>query len=236
MENVHSSKIYLCTFGTKWFTSSRWRLQQQAYDTGWFRDIFVYGAEDLTDYNHSFESHQGAGYYWWKPVIIKKSLEKIQNGDILLYLDAGFSIFKEHNLKFYSYLESLKDSDVVGFQIASLEKHFTKRDLFRFLDIDSKPYTDSYQMIGGMIFFKKTDFSMNIVSKWEKICTISHMVNDDPSYHDNYNGFIKHRHDQSVISLLVKKYGGKILPFDPTDPHLLGKSPMVATRIYDKEW
>lgn len=236
MSNFDSSKIYLCTFGTKWYTSSRWRLQQQAYDSGWFRDIFVYGADDLTDYAQSFESHRGAGYWWWKPVIVKKSLEKIQNGDILLYLDAGFSIFKEHSTEFFSYLENLKDSDITGFQIANLEKHFTKRDLFRFLDVDNDSCANSYQMISGMMFFKKTDHVMDLVSNWEKVCRISHMINDDDSFYDNYDGFVEHRHDQSVLSLLVKKHGGRILPFDPSDPCFLGSRPMTATRIYDKEW
>ena len=46
--------------------------------------------------NHSSfieNNKKGYGYWLWKPYIIKKTLEKMKKGDILLYLDVKL-IFK----------------------------------------------------------------------------------------------------------------------------------------------
>lgn len=231
----HDKSLHFCTFGNKWFSSSKWRLDQQIRSSGWFKQTFVYGEEDLIGHGRSFADHKGAGYYWWKPIIVKKSLEKINDGDILLYLDAGCSFYPEHKDKFFEYLSYLDTDDFLGFRIAHQEKHYTKRDLFKFLDMDSPDYTDTFQIISGIFFLVKSPQTIELVNKWEKLASIPHLTNDDESFNENYPDFVAHRHDQSLLSLLVKRYGGKALP-DDTDPSLDGTSPIVATRIYDEKW
>ena len=41
---------------------------------------------------------------------------------------------------------------------------------------------------------------------WYEICCDYHMIDDSLSIHKELESFIEHRHDQSVFSLLSKKY------------------------------
>lgn len=226
-------KVHLCTFGNFIYEKTKWRLAQQASDTDWFDKIFVYGENDLKDYDRSFTG-RGAGYWWWKPTIVKKSLDYINDGDILLYVDAGCSLYSQHRDEFYSYIDNFKSTDFVGFRLGNLDRHWTKRDLFKFLDVDRPEFTDTDQTIGGIFFVKKCSWTTMFLDKFEKICSIPHLINDDSSYHPNYDNFQEHRHDQSVISLLTKQLGGVKLP-DYTHPGLDGLRPIIATRLFDKK-
>jgi hypothetical protein len=220
--------IYFCTFGNGRFSDSRYRLAEQVRSSGWFKDIFVYGETDLIEYDKTLEGC-GAGYWWWKPIIIQKTFEKMQDGDILLYLDAGCTFNPTYKDRFFQYIDYLSYDDFLGFEIGLLEKHWTKRDLFKLLNADFFKYTDTNQIIGGVFFLVKSEKTMNLIDEWKTISFIPHCINDHPSYNHNYPGFTEHRHDQSVLSLLVKKYGGKLLP-DETNPIREGY-PILATRL-----
>jgi hypothetical protein len=222
--------LYFCTFGTDNFVLSKKRIENEIRSSGWFKDIFVYGKEDILEYNRSIE-HRGAGYYWWKPTIIKKSLMKINEGDILLYLDAGCSFYPEHKDEFFYYLNELNNTHFLGFKSGFLEKFYTKRDLFKFMDVDTSIYTDTEQIISGIMFMVKSEKTINLVDKWIKLASVTHLINDDESFNDNYPGFLEHRHDQSLLSLLIKKQGGGVFLRDHTNPSLEGKKPITATRI-----
>ena len=56
------------------------------------------------------------------------------------------------------------------------------------------------------IMFVVNKKTRNIVNSWYRIATNYHMIDDSPSLHKNLNCFIEHRHDQSIFSLLTKKY------------------------------
>jgi hypothetical protein len=45
-----------------------------------------------------------------------------------------------------------------------------------------------------------------LVDKWYDIGCNYHMIDDSPSISNNLNYFMRHRHDQSIFSLLTKKY------------------------------
>ena len=50
------------------------------------------------------------------------------------------------------------------------------------------------------------DKTRKLVNEWYNICCNYHMIDDTPSIELNLPGNIEHRHDQSVFSLLTKKY------------------------------
>ena len=41
-----------------------------------------------------------------------------------------------------------------------------------------------------------------------------HLADDTPSQSNNEVGFIEHRHDQSILSLLLKQYGTSVIPLE----------------------
>ena len=47
---------------------------------------------------------------------------------------------------------------------------------------------------------------MDFVDEWLRFAAQSSLIDDSPSKAPNYPGFREHRHDQSIFSLLSKKY------------------------------
>ena len=202
------SKVHFVTFGCDIrFKSSRQRLANEARDSGWFDKIFVYEPSNLLDYKKSF-ANRGAGYWWWKATIQSLALSQIPDGDLLLYLDAGFYINKYAKNIFDQYVDIVNNN--AGFLAfnchKSFEKDWTKRDLFKLLDCDFPEYTESEQIASGLVLYKKNELSIKFLKEYQKVSFIDHAMNDHPSYNENYEGFIEHRHDQSVFGLLAKKF------------------------------
>jgi hypothetical protein len=214
----NNRNIYLVTFGTKGgqsdFSLSRYRLENEARYTGWFSDVFNYTAEDLSSYNRSFTG-TGAGWWWWKSVVCQISLNKIKKDDIILFLDAGCSINIKGEKRFWEYIE-LCDSGpgFVGFggggywsEIGGggvIEKIHTKRDLLLHLGCDSPKYTETTQLGSGLFFVKNNKFGKDLINQFVELSKNEHFLNDSTSSNQEYNEFIAHRHDQSILSLLVK--------------------------------
>jgi hypothetical protein len=131
------SKLYLVIFGDKGtqkdMTLSKYRLAKQAEETGWFDGIFIY---DRNDIRITDDEAGETGFGWWrfKAQIVKLTFDKIEDGDIVLYLDAGCSLNEKGRERFFEYVEICKEGvGFLGFEIGNtLEKTHTKRDLFLF--------------------------------------------------------------------------------------------------------
>jgi len=206
-------KVYLVTFGSKGsthdFTNSRIRLKNQAISTGWFDDVFAFDNSDICSNNRNMNT-SGAGFGWWKPKIIKMVFDKIDDDDIVLYLDAGFSLNKNEiaDVNFLKYVSNCNNGvGFLGFQLGDdvLERQWTKRDLFKFLDCDIPKYTDTPQMASGAFFVKKNKFGIKLIDEFEYLSGIEHLINEYSSYYENYDEYINHRHNQSLLSLLIKR-------------------------------
>ena len=130
----------------------------------------------------------------------------MDNGDILMYADATvvqikslapiFDITKKNNIAAFTINDGKGD-----------ERDATKRDTFVLMGCDDKKYW-SGQLNASHMFFIKNDFTVQFVKEWlmyaedERIITEKENTQGLP----NYDIFVAHRHDQSIYSLLVKKY------------------------------
>lgn len=173
---------------------------------GGFKKVLSYQFEDLEkefvlkNQNH-FKNKRGGGFWVWKPYVILKALETIQEGDYLFYCDSG-SVFKRNLNELISCINP--DQYIVSFELPYLEKEYTKKLTFEELDCHYKEYKDTFQRMSGFILIKNCSASIDFIRKWlwfsEKIELI-----DDTRGDENYAYFIDHRHDQSIFSLLIKK-------------------------------
>jgi hypothetical protein len=149
---------------------------------------------------------RGNGYWLWKPYIVLKTLEQMQDDDYLVYLDSGaFYINKVR------YLIKKMDSDkqdIMAFELPFKERLYTKRDAFVCMECDDVKYSESNQRMATMIIFRKTQKSVNFVREWLKYAQTENIITDGANHlgKGNYKGFRDHRHDQSIFSLLSKKY------------------------------
>lgn len=213
------SKTYLATFGNQHFRIRKEKLSEEAKQSGWFDDIFVYDNEFLLSehfwntngYDYNFRG-VGGGWWRWHPLALQTSLNRMEFGDVLLWLDAGIYINKYGTEHFKHLLNCTENYDIVTWPLNDTpEKINTKRDVFMLLDCDTPEYTDTDQIASGIMFIKKTYKSMFFINEYVKLSKVVHLWDTHPSINPECDGFRGHKHNQSVISVLIKKiYGDDI--------------------------
>lgn len=207
--------IYLCAFANIELMPSIIRFYNQAKESNFFDNIFIYNEYNLPKdekfealLSHKLVPSRGFGYWCWKPFIILKTLENIKDGDILVYADVGCHINKEGEKRFYEYLDIVIEHKALCYKSHWVEAHYTKADLFNYFDkLKDKNITDTSMRPATICIFEKNDINLEFVNKWLQVFYDDFsLVDDTPSKLPNLDGFIEHRHDQSVFSIFSKIY------------------------------
>ena len=238
--------IHLITYGYNKFEHTKKRLYREAYNTGWFDTITLYGPKDLDEdfkfkFKHILEQPRGGGYWIWKSHIINKKLNEIADGDILIYLDAGCTINSSGKNRFDEYIEllNLSNEACLSFQLKFIEKNWTSTEIFNYfnMDINSK-IANTGQIHSTVLIMKNNKKLLNLMDIYNKV------LHDKPLlFTDHYNKiqkpfFIENRHDQSIFSVIRKIYN-PIHPlllkdetwFEPFKSKESLKYPFWATRL-----
>lgn len=208
---------YFITFGTSGhYEQLGKRLIGQINKLSLFDKTILYTDNDIKNDKEFWNRHcdfieknpRGYGYWLWKSYIIKKTLEQINNDDILLYFDSSFEIYQHNKPKFLTLFDDVKNSFIIGSycSVKCIEKVWNKMDLIKYLDMNNSLYMESQQRQAGAIMLIKNHHTVKLINEWYNTSIIYHLIDDSPSIEKNYNGFQEHRHDQSIFSLLTKKY------------------------------
>ena len=224
--DCHKGNIYLCAFADSRYHDSAKRLMWQTLKMPFIADGFFYDESDLPrNVFIRFRSYlkpgvRGFGYWIWKPYIILDALKRTKEKDILLYLDMGCHLNEKGEYRFREYCEEVNYNSS-GFLVTDvgsnhLERMWTKGDLFDFFHLrDRKEITETSQYQAGIIFIRKRCETVDLINEWLWVCTEHfRLVDDTPSWSSNLLGFRENRHDQSVLSLLLKQYGTSIIPIE----------------------
>ena len=151
---------------------------------------------------------RGNGYWLWKPYFLYKTLtEKLNYGDFLIYSDAAI-IYVDLAQKLVDFLNE-KNVDMYLHRLPHLERQYTKRDAFILLGVDAPFYAETGQFNAAFQIYRKTKFTEFFLKEYLYYAQDKRIITDDGNEMgvDNYEGFRDHRHDQSILSLLTKKYG-----------------------------
>lgn len=192
------------------------RLLDQAEKANIFTETKLYTGDDLKNDNIFWEQHRefiennirGYGYWIWKPYLIKKTMETMNNGDVLLFLDCGCEIDYTNKGIFREFVDVVKHVKIIGTFMGN-EREWNKMDLIEKLDMNNDKYLDGsnkHQRQSGAILFLVCERVRKMVNEWYDLCCDYHNIDDTPSVIQNLDCFREHRHDQSVFSLLTKKY------------------------------
>lgn len=212
-------KKYLVNYSNNSHFNSQKENTKSSLNIGGFDDVFSYNIQNIDDEfklkNEKILSQsRGAGYWMWKPYIIKKALESINDNDILMYSDSGISFIK--NIKEIIDIMDDTENKLLLFELEDIHpnKRWTKRDCFVLMDLDKEPYLSYNQLLASYILMRKNDFVINFINEWLEYAKDYRNITDSPNECGlpNYNEFIDHRHDQSILSLLGRKYGIKNIP------------------------
>lgn len=159
----------------------------------------------LEKYSDILKEKRGAGYWLWKPYILHKTINKMNEGDYLFYCDSGAHFINKIEY-LINELESSKQ-DVMIFDLPLVELQWTNPQLFINMDLDSESIKESNQRLATYILFKVSVKSKIFIEEYLSLCCEKENLLDAKEKITNSERFIAHRHDQSILSLLSKKYG-----------------------------
>jgi hypothetical protein len=161
--------------------------------------VFYFENKELLD------QPRGAGYWLWKPYIILEVLNHLSENDILFYIDSGDTFISGTKNKID---ELMKDRDIVISTSFFTQKDYTKRDCFHFMNCDEEKYWNAHQAEAGILVFKNNLKTKGFVYEWLNYCKDPRIISDAPnvSGKPNFESFIDHRHDQSILTNLCIKH------------------------------
>ena len=175
-----------------------------------FDEVYSFGPKDIDrDFVQNnikiLQQQRGAGYWLWKPYFVCKTLEKMQDGDLLVYSDSG-SYYQSSPQPLIDLILK-EEKGVLSFELKGLlEKEYTKRDAFVLMGLDDAKYSESSQREATFVWMIKNDFTMALAKEYLEYAQDERIITDLPSENPNHPEFKDHRHDQSIWSLLCKKY------------------------------
>ena len=212
-KNKTIGKIVAISYADKFFQRQLLINKRSAIEIGKVDEYYSYGPNDI-DINFKnknkdiLSKKRGNGYWLWKPYFILKTFkEKLDEGDYLIYTDAGI-LYKNSVSLIINYLNKYNE-EMWMFKIRYIEKKYTKRDAFILLGADMPFYTDTYQYMAGIQIYKKSKYTEKFLEDVLYYSQDKRIITDEPNTlgYKNYKGFVDNRHDQSILSILIKKYG-----------------------------
>lgn len=178
--------------------------------------VIEYGPEDIDEAfrrrnQEILDAPRGGGYYLWKPYVYRKAYDELGEGDYLVYTDSG-AVYVNKIQELIDCMEQEKVPLMIfSLERERIEKRNTKRDAFVLTGCDGVEYTDTPQSIGGYFVCKKAPVVEAYLDEVLQYAQDIRIISDRPNVMGlpDYEEFTDHRHDQSVISLVSKKYGFK---------------------------
>jgi hypothetical protein len=215
------TKSVLLNYATPEFRVSQSQNCKTGIEIGLFDSAISLGPHSLSrsfrkQHASILSQSRGAGLWLWKPYIILKTLQKLRPGDVLFYCDSG-AYFQSSAVPLLD-IARMEES-VICFNVGHLERHWSKRDAFMLMRCDSPEFVDTPMRLATFIVAKKSELSIEFFHQYLSYASDYRIVSDAPNEMGlpNYEGFQENRHDQTVFSLLTKKWGFPCYR-DPSSP------------------
>ena len=205
-------RLFLTSYASARFASVRRELNQSAISYG-IENILSFSRVDLerTEFYHRnrrlLDEACGGGFWAWKPYFIREALTVLNAGDVLFYCDAGSTFISSP-----APLAEMARQSAHGIALFDARpltnRQFTKRDCFVGLACDRPKHWDAFKVIATVLVIRKTRLALDFVDEWLRHCQDRAAISDDENVHGpNLEGFLVHRHDQAILSVLASKHG-----------------------------
>lgn len=180
-----------------------------------FDKIYAFGPKNVdqsfrAEHAEIFAERRGDGLWLWKPYLINKVLADVEDGDVIFYCDSG-ACFVRHPQCVYDELSD--DAPLFVCDIPLLESCFTKPQCFDVMRLTEERYRKSNQIIATFFCFKVSEKTRKFMAEWLSLCCNYDLLSPaglgkfEAPDHNYEDAFVAHREDQSLFSLLCKKYG-----------------------------
>jgi hypothetical protein len=212
------NNIYAMTFGGggQNYYDAVQRINKELETIKVFDKIFLFYDTDLKKDKDFWDKHKnfietnkrGYGYWLWKPYLISKTLKKINDGDILVYLDSGCEIDNDKS-KLEEIIKKCNTYDMLYTLTGHSNKSYTKKDIVRHFNLKDEDI-ENEQKQATIIFIKKNKLTCEFIDDWYNACKYN-LIDDSESIEINDVTFIENRHDQAVFSILLNTDKYKVL-------------------------
>jgi len=175
----------------------------RVYDDKWIlKQDFYKQNQWLWDHPHK----RGFGWYAWKPFIIWHALSTLNDGDVVLYVDADTVPIAPIGVLFN---QCAKDGGIMLFASEGHRQHeWCKRDCYYAM---GQQIIDAPAGVARFMLFQKGPWrTMQFLMEWLAYCVNLRCNTFDPSICDEHEGFIEHRAEQAIMTNLAHKYGLKL--------------------------
>ena len=107
-------KVFI-TYGDQKYKDSLQRIKKEAEALEIFDEIHLYNDKLLPDLFQEYvrQYERGGGYWLWKPYVLFDALSKVDEGDIIVYADAGCTLLRHTDWK--DYFRILKRKEAIFF-------------------------------------------------------------------------------------------------------------------------
>ncbi len=205
-------KLNLLTYSDNLFAQQQHKLVEHAQSLHCFNTIYTKSREDLIQtefyktHKYILDKEKGGGMCLWKPYYIINTLARMEENDVLLYMDSADFITNSDNIR-EEILTYMSDKDLCITAGAFPNKQYTKRDCFYYMGCDSPEYWNAIQVEAGIMLIKNTEYTKKILLEWLSYCKNPAIITDDENICGlpNHLQFIDIRYDQSVLSLVAQK-------------------------------
>ena len=168
----------------------------------------------VKDNKHILELPRGGGYWLWKSYIINKTLEELNENDLLFYMDSKYYFLSDFTGLYQNIMETRdiliwknKPNEAVTYM-----RNWCKMDVIKNSGMYSQVFQDNIEVCwAGAMILKKTDRTIHIMKEWLEMCSEFHNITDSPSILQNSPEYCEHRHDQSLLSIVLHKHS---VPFE----------------------
>jgi hypothetical protein len=232
--------VHLASFCGCGFEQRRASFTAEAAATGFFDTVSVLTLDDLpssfrTTHAELLSRPRGCGYYAWKAAaaLLVHSAAGVAAGDMLAYIDCGCTFNGSAAPEFRRLVDIAANnpSGLLGFSMDhNAEEDWSKADLLETLGARANTtLLRSGQLLGGIWLARISSDTAALLRRWLELKTMDggRLVDDSPSILPNAPGFVEHRHDQSIWSIL-RKLAGAATVADMTYQN--ASSPIQASR------
>ncbi len=212
--NLYKKTYFACfADGSNNIKNAGLRILNQALESSIFEDCFLFDKKKLFALK-PFEPKvdeimnqgvHGFGYFVWKPILIRTLLETVvPEGCNLVYVDSGTELVSNRFAKrrMIRLISKLEDQPVIAFQTKFPEYFYTKSNCLSLLKNPRDQITNQTEATALLI--KNCNESRKILAEWEDYATKDNFVYLNDILSDEQVGFIEHRWDQSIFSVLYK--------------------------------
>jgi len=195
---------YAISYGDQRFVNQR---QIAANSLSKFMDqVTLFTERDLAPYyplhpKILYPGARGGGFWLYKAIFLDVMMDRLKDGDGLMWMDAGCELIADPAILFEIAQEH---SGFCLFQQNHQNKRFIHRKCFQGMGCDYTHYSNDYQCDAVTMVFIKNHKTIGFLKEFLFCCSLPELITDSDGENESEELF-DHRHDQSIITLLAIK-------------------------------